>query len=118
MSVCIRNIGVKCNRVSNPTIVEVPMLVYKDFGIKHCADYHAVSIATGEFEGYHLVSFDTLRKCYEFIKQVYVEDQEFIKKLNGMSFYEANEYAGKVLRGTVIEMNGNLDRRVITRVTN
>ena len=115
MSVCIRNIGVKCNRANNPTIVEVPMIVYKEFGIKHCGDYHAITIATGKFEGYHLVSFDTLRECYEFIKQVYVEDQEFIKKLNGMSFEQAAEYVSRVLKEKVIETNGKLDRRVITR---
>lgn len=115
MSVCIRSIGVKCNSANNPIIVEVPMVVYKEFAIKHCGDYHAITIATGKFEGYHLVSLDTLRECYEFIKQVYVENQEFIKKLNEMSFEQASEYVSKVLRGKVFEMNGELDRRVITR---
>lgn len=113
MNACIRNVSVKCDRVNKPRIVEVPMLIYKDFGIKHCEDYHAITIATGKFEGYHLVSFDTLRECYEFIKQVYVEDQDFIRKLNEMSFDETAKCISKSLKKIVIKMDGNLDRRVI-----
>lgn len=113
MSACIRNVSVKCDRVSNPRIVEVPMLVYKNFGIKHCEDYHAITIATGKFEGYHLASFDTLGECYEFIKQLYFQDKDVIKRLDKMSFSEAAFYTASNFKEIAIKINTKLDKRVI-----